>query len=58
MRRRRRIYLALMGICVLLFLLSWTVIVRFSETAAAAVSVVALVIPPFAVIVANRHDRD
>lgn len=55
---RRRTYLIMMGACAVLFLLSWTVIVRFSGTAAAIVSIVALAIPPFAVIVANRSDGD
>jgi hypothetical protein len=58
MRGRRRIYLIMMGTCMSLFLLAWTVIVRFSSTAAAVVSVIALAIPPFAVIVANRGDGD
>lgn len=56
MRSRRRIYLTMMAVCMTLFLLSWTVIVRFSGTAAAIVSIIALAIPPFAVIVANRGD--
>ncbi|GII59801.1 hypothetical protein Pth03_81900 [Planotetraspora thailandica] len=54
MKGRRRIYFALMGTCLLLFLLSGTVIARFSGPAAVAVAIVALAIPPFAVIVANR----
>jgi ABC-type transport system involved in cytochrome bd biosynthesis fused ATPase/permease subunit len=55
-KRRRRIYLTMMGLCILMFMLSWTVIVNVSPTAAAVTSVVALAIPPFAVIVANRSD--
>lgn len=55
-KRRRRIYLTMMGTCILMFLLSWTVVVRFSPTAAAVLSAAALAIPPFAVIVANRSD--
>jgi Protein of unknown function (DUF3099) len=52
-RRDKRVYLALMTICIGLFVLSWAVLDRYSVTAAIAVSVVALVIPPFAVIIAN-----
>jgi hypothetical protein len=42
-----------MTVCIGLFVLSWAVLDRYSRTAAIIVSVVALVIPPFAVIVAN-----
>jgi len=52
-RRDRRLYLALMAVCIGLFVLSWAVLDRFSRAAAIAVSAVALVIPPFAVIIAN-----
>jgi Protein of unknown function (DUF3099) len=52
-RRDKRLYLALMGVCIGLFVLSWAVLDRYSMTAAIAVSAVALVIPPFAVIIAN-----
>ncbi|MEV5705247.1 DUF3099 domain-containing protein [Actinoallomurus sp. NPDC052274] len=58
-RSRRRAYLVMMSVCMVLFLLSWTVVVRFSATAAAALTIVAFAIPPVAVIVANRgDDRD
>jgi hypothetical protein len=52
-RRDKRVYLALMTVCIGLFVLSWAVLDRYSTTAAIVVSVVALVIPPFAVIIAN-----
>ena len=52
-RRDKRVYLALMTVCIGLFVLSWAVLDRYSRTAAIVVSVVALVIPPFAVIIAN-----
>ena len=52
-RRDKRLYLALMTVCIGLFVLSWAVLDRYSMTAAIIVSVVALVIPPFAVIIAN-----
>jgi hypothetical protein len=52
-RRDKRLYFVLMGVCVGLFVLSWAVLDRYSVTAAIVVSAVALVIPPFAVIIAN-----
>jgi len=52
-RRDKRLYLVLMAFCIGLFVLSWAVLDRYSVTAAVIVSVVALVIPPFAVIIAN-----
>ena len=51
--RRKRVYLIMMGGCVLLIVLAWTLIWRFSVTAAVAMSAVALVVPPLAAIVAN-----
>src|ERR1700728_1050125 len=63
-RRDKRLYLMLMTICIGLFVISWAVVDRYSQTAAIAISVVALVIPPFAVIIANaasasdRRDPD
>ena len=50
---RRRAYFALMGVCLVLIVLSWTLVWRFSILAAVIMSVVALFIPPLAVIVAN-----
>ena len=50
---RERAYLAMMGVCVLLIVLAWTLIWRFSVTAAIVMSAVALVVPPVAAIVAN-----
>jgi hypothetical protein len=52
-RRDKRLYFVLMGVCIGLFVLSWAVLDRYSVTAAVAVSVVALAIPPFAAIIAN-----
>ena len=52
-RRDRRFYFALMTLCIGLFVLSWAVLDRISGAAAIVVSAVALVIPPFAVIIAN-----
>jgi hypothetical protein len=52
-RRDKRLYLMLMTVCIGLFVLSWAVLDRYSTVAAIVVSAVALVIPPFAVIIAN-----
>ena len=53
LRRRRRWYFALMGACVALIVLAWNLVRLWSTTAAVAMSVVAAVLPPIAVIVAN-----
>ena len=50
---RKRAYFIMMGACLLLIVLAWTLIWRFSVTAAIAMSAVALVVPPLAAIVAN-----
>jgi predicted branched-subunit amino acid permease len=52
-RHDKRLYFALMATCIGLFVLSWAVLDRYSTIAAVAVSIVALAIPPFAVIIAN-----
>jgi hypothetical protein len=52
-RNRRRTYLALMGVCLLLFVLAWSVVRLWSTPAAVAMSAVAALIPPIAVIVGN-----
>jgi Protein of unknown function (DUF3099) len=49
----RRTYFVLMGVCLTLFLLAGLVVRNFSPRLAIAMSVVAMVIPPIAVIVAN-----
>jgi hypothetical protein len=53
LRRRQRWYFALMGVCLTLVLLAWHVVRLWSTTAAVAMSAVAAVIPPIAVIIAN-----
>lgn len=53
LRRRQRWYFALMGACLLLVLLAWNLVRLWSMTAAVAMSVVAALLPPVAVIVAN-----
>jgi hypothetical protein len=52
-RRDKRFYLALMTLCITMFVLSWAVLDRFSAIAAIVVAGIAVVIPPFAVIIAN-----
>ena len=53
LRRRQRWYFALMGVCLLLILLAWNLVRLWSTTAAVAMSVVAAVLPPIAVVIAN-----
>jgi len=50
---RERAYLVMMGACVLLIVLAWMLIWRYSIVAAVVMSVVALVVPPLAAIIAN-----
>lgn len=54
---RKRGYFLLMGVCLTLFVLSWTVVRLYSVVAAVVISVVAMVIPPIAVMVANAGDE-
>ena len=55
---RERVYLAMMGTCLALIAVAWTVVRLFSTGAAVVMSAVAAVIPPFAVMVANMRGRD
>jgi hypothetical protein len=57
-RTREQIYLAMMGTCLVLIVLAWTVVRLFSTGLAVGMSAVAAVIPPFAVMVANMKGRD
>ncbi|MFD0632937.1 DUF6343 family protein [Catenulispora yoronensis] len=57
-RTREQVYLAMMGTCLVLIILAWTVVRLFSPGLAVAMSVVAAFIPPFAVMVANSRGRD
>ena len=52
-RVRRRRYLIMMGLCVLLLVLAWGWIRVYSVTAAVAMSAVAALIPPFAAVITN-----
>ena len=56
LRRRQRWYFALMGVCLSLILLAWNLVRLWSTTAAVAMSMVAAVLPPIAVIIANWGD--
>ena len=56
LRRRQRWYFALMGVCLSLILLAWNLVRLWSTTAAVAMSIVAAVLPPIAVINANWGD--
>ncbi|NEC10278.1 DUF3099 domain-containing protein [Streptomyces sp. SID7909] len=53
-RRRRRAYLVLMGVCLVLFVSAWAFVRLWSMPAAIAMCVVAMVIPPVAAMVGNR----
>jgi Flp pilus assembly protein TadB len=53
LRRRRRWYFVLMSTCLVLIVLAWNVVRLWSTTAALAMSVVAAVLPPVAVLIAN-----
>jgi hypothetical protein len=53
--RRKHVYFAMMGVCIALFVLAWSVVRLWSVPAAVAMCVVAMVIPPFAAITANRR---
>jgi len=53
LRRRQQWYFALMGVCLVLIVLAWNLVRLWSTTAAVVMSVVAAVLPPIAVIIAN-----
>ena len=53
LRRRRRWYFALMGTCLALIIVAWNVVRLWSTTTAVAMSVVAALLPPVAVLIAN-----
>ena len=52
-RTRRRTYLALMGVCLTLLVLAWSVVRLWSTTAAVVMSVIAALLPPIAAFVGN-----
>jgi hypothetical protein len=53
LRRRQRWYFTLMAVCLALILLAWNLVRLWSTTAAVAMSVIAAVLPPIAVVIAN-----
>jgi hypothetical protein len=53
--KRKRLYFAIMGLCLVLIVLAWNVVRLYSTTAAVAMSAVAAVLPPVAAVVANWH---
>jgi hypothetical protein len=55
-RPRIRRYLWMMGLCLLLIVLAWNVVRLWSTTAAVVMSVVAMLIPPAAAILANSGE--
>lgn len=55
-RLRRRRYFQIMGTCLALIVVAWTVVPRFSVPWAVAMSMAAALLPPVAAIVANRRD--
>ncbi len=55
-RPRIRRYLWMMGLCVLLIVLAWNVVRLWSTTWAVVMSVVAMLIPPAAAILANSGE--
>jgi hypothetical protein len=52
---RRHWYFAMMGTCVVLFVMAWAVVRLWSVPAALVMCLVAMTIPPFAAIVANKR---
>jgi hypothetical protein len=55
---RRRAYFLLMGSCVGLITLAWLVVRLVSVPAAVAMSVLAMVLPPVAVVIGNSGPPD
>jgi hypothetical protein len=54
---RDRAYFILMGGCIVVVILAWTVVRIYSVTAAIVMSVAVGLIPPIAAIVANAGDE-
>ncbi|WP_300682251.1 DUF3099 domain-containing protein [Nocardioides sp.] len=57
LQQRERLYFALMGVCLLLILVAWTLVRLWSTPAAVTMSLIAAVIPPIAAIAANSGDH-
>jgi len=58
LRVRKRRYFILMGLCFALIIPAWTVVRLYSVPVAVGMSMVAMIIPPIAAIVANPLGRD
>lgn len=56
LRGRRHWYFALMGTCVVLILLAWNLVRLWSTTAAVVMSIVAALLAPVAVLIANWNE--
>jgi hypothetical protein len=54
---RGRLYFALMGLCLGLFVLAWAVVRLYSVIVAVVMSAVSVAISPIAVIIANAGDE-
>jgi hypothetical protein len=54
MKGRKVAYAIMMGTCVTLIVLAWSVVRLYSTPAAVVMSLIAMVIPPLAAIVGNR----
>ena len=52
-RRTKTVYFVMMGTCLGLYVVAWVVVAQYSTIAAVVMSAVALLIPPFASIIAN-----
>jgi Protein of unknown function (DUF3099) len=55
--RRNVAYAVIMGTCLVLVILAWTVVRLYSVTAAIVMSIVAALMPPVAAMVANAGDE-
>jgi hypothetical protein len=51
---QKSVYFVLMGLCLVLIILAWNLVRLYSITAAVVMSIVAALLPPIAVIIANR----
>jgi hypothetical protein len=54
---RNRVYFLMMSVCITLVVVAWTVVRLYSVTWAVVMSVLAMLIPPVAVMVANAGDE-
>jgi hypothetical protein len=57
LRRRERLYFLLMGVCLALIVLAWTLVRLWSTPLAVAMSALAAIIPPVAAFVGSNGFR-